>query len=373
MPIRPQAAAGRIVLTFALVVVVRVWVGVLWELVWLVSLRSLGGLPKAHLHVHVDGSYPVEAVRELAGRRGRGFVVPEAFGDVNEFFSAYGLVPELVAGHEDLAGLCRALVFQEAAEGVVYLEPAVEPQLYAPRLGDFGQVLRTMLAAFAEAGADAGVEVGALVTVNVDVDESIAEELAGVAAGHAGRGVTAFGTAGFVEPANLGRFRSSVGIARSAGLSIVCHAGQTGGPDSVVEALDELGADRVSHGFRAVESAQLLARLAGEQVVCDVCPVSNVKLGLVSDVAVHPAPRMVAAGVPVTLNADDQLWFGASVTDQYQIARDVWGLDDVALSSFALAGALAAGMSETTRNRLRDGVQAWLTQDTSMTSSTTGS
>lgn len=324
--------------------------------------RSLRALPKAHLHAHLDGSYPLSAVQRLARRRGGSFSVPRSFGDVWEFFDAYGTVPELIRTHEELAELCRALVHAEAAEGVLYLEPAIEPQLYAPRLGSLEQVTLTMLSSFHEASRDAGIDVGALLTINTDEDLAISTDLARIAAKHAGAGVAALGTAGFVEPGNLGRFRRAAQIARSAGLPVVSHAGQTGGPESIEEALDELGARRISHGFRAVESPRLLERLAGEQIVCDVCPVSNVALGLVPRLSEHPAPQLLAAGVPVTLNADDPLWFSATVTDQYEVARGVWGLDDDALAGVARAGMLATGMSAGTRLRFENGITEWLTR-----------
>jgi adenosine deaminase len=322
-------------------------------------VRPLRALPKAHLHAHLDGSYPLRAVEALARRQGFPFRVPQTFADVWEFFDFYGTVPDLVQTHEDLASLCRALVHAEAAESVFYLEPAIEPQLYS-RLGSLRQVTNTMLQAFREASRDAGIEVGALLTINTDEDLEISEELAHVAADFAGHGVTALGTAGFVEPANLARFKRPAQIATAAGLPVVSHAGQTGGPESIEEALNELGARRISHGFRAVESEALLERLAGEQIVCDICPVSNVTLGLIPEVGQHPAPRLQAAGVPVTLNADDQLWFGASITDQYSIARESWGLSDEAIASFARAGALASGMSETTRRQFHDAIDLWL-------------
>ena len=181
--------------------------------------RSLRALPKAHLHAHLDGSYPLDAVGALARRRGLPFHVPDRFDDVWAFFDAYGTVPALIESHEDLASLCRALVHAEAAEGVVYLEPAIEPQLYAPRLGTRDQVTQTMLAAFAEASRDAGIEVGALLTINTDEDLEISEDLARIAATHAGHGVAALGTAGFVEPGNLARYRRPAQIAQAAGLA----------------------------------------------------------------------------------------------------------------------------------------------------------
>jgi adenosine deaminase len=327
--------------------------------------RQLRTLPKAHLHAHVDGSYPRESVQALALRSGIDLTASGAFTDVWQFFDAYATVPRLVQSHEDLAGLCRALVHSEAAEGVIYFEPAIEPQLYAPRLGTIEQVTHTMLAAFGEAADDAGIEVGAMLTINTDSesDAEMAETLAELAARLAGRGVTSLGTAGFVEPGNLSRFAPQARRAHAAGLSVVSHAGQTGGPDSVEEALDQLGACRISHGIRSVESERLLDRMAEEGIVCDVCPVSNVSLHLVPSLEAHPGPRMRDAGVAITLNADDQLWFGASVTDQYMVAREIWGLDDRAVADIALAGIRATGMSSSTRDRFRAEVDVWMEQE----------
>ncbi|UFS60656.1 adenosine deaminase [Subtercola endophyticus] len=323
------------------------------------STRDLLALPKAHLHAHLDGSYPVSAVQALAERRGAVFTVPDSFDDVWAFFHAYGTVPSLVHTHEDLAALCRALVHAEAAEGVLYLEPAIEPQLYAPRLGSILQVTTTIVTAFAEAAADAGIEVGSNLNINTDQDFDIAEELARAAAHFAGAGVTALGTAGFIEPGNLARYTTAAEIGLAAGLPVVSHAGQTGGPASVEEALDLLHATRISHGFRAIESAELVQRLADEQIVCDITPVSNVRLGVVTSLAEHPAPRLIAAGVPVTLNADDSLWFSRSVTDQYRLARESWGFTDAELAHVAATGMLAAGMSSATRNTFRTQLDTW--------------
>ena len=327
------------------------------------SSRPIRALPKAHLHAHLDGSYPRRAVQALARKRGTAIAFPPSFPDVWEFFDAYGAVPALVESLEELASLCRALVHAEAAEGVLFLEPAIEPQLYSPRLGSLEQVTDTMLQAFADAAHDAGIEVGALLTINTDENLDIAEGLARVAAERAGAGVTALGTAGFVEPGQLARYRPAAAIAQAAGLPVVSHAGQTGGPDSIIEALDELGATRLSHGFRAIESQALMERLAEEQIVCDICPISNVRLGLVDDIAAHPAPRLLAAGIPVTLNADDSLWFGASISDQYEIARSRWGADDEMLARFARSGALAQGMSASGRAQFLEEISAWLLKE----------
>ncbi|MCW2844550.1 MAG: adenosine deaminase [Nocardioides sp.] len=323
-------------------------------------MRDLDALPKVHVHVHLDGSFPRAAVQRLARRRGRSFTAPRTFASVHDFFSAYGEVPPLVESLGDLADLCRSLVLAEAAHGVVYLEPAIEPQLYAPRLGSLHDVTAAIIAALQTAADECGIQAGANLTINTDQDLPIADDLVLVAAEFAGKGVTALGTAGFVEPAGLARFRAHADHARTAGLQVVSHAGQTGGPDSVLEALDELGATRISHGIHAARSTSVLDRLAREQIVCDVCPVSNVRLGVVADLATHPAPTLRAAGVPLTLNADDELWFGKSVTDQYRVAREAWNWSDEALAEVARTGALVPGLSDDTRDRLLSSVDEWL-------------
>jgi len=324
--------------------------------------RSTMGLPKAHLHLHLDGSFPRPAVEALAVRHGVPLPPPGRFASTQDFFSAYCLVPDLVADLDELAELCRALVIAESHEGVVYLEPAVEPQLYAPRLGKLDDVLAVMCAAFADVAAEADVEVGAMVTINTDGGPEQAEELARLAAAFAGAGVVSFGTAGFVEPAGLARFAGAVGVARAAGLSVVCHAGQTGGPDSILDALNTLYPDRIAHGIHASWDPALLRRLVDDGVVLDVCPTSNVALGVVSSLADHPLPALVAAGVLVTLNADDQLWFGAGVSDQYELARSVHGFNDRRLAHIARTGGRANGMSAGTRERLERGTQKWLNE-----------
>lgn len=324
-------------------------------------IRSLTALPKVHVHAHLDGSYPHSAVHSLAVRQGASFSVPTQFASVWDFFDAYGQVPALVRDLADLAVLCRALVQAEAAAGVRYFEPAIEPQLYAPRLGSLAVVTETIVGALQDAAAETGIQVGANVTINTDQDEPIAIDLARVAAALAGRGVTALGTAGFEEPAGLVRFAGAARLAVDAGLQIVSHAGQTGGPDSIREALDELGATRISHGVRAISDPDLVARLAEERIVLDVCPQSNVRLGVTASLAEHPAAALFTAGVPITLNADDSLWFGSDVVDQYAIARDVWLFDDAQLRDLAHAGTLIPGMSPRTRSEYEVSLAAWFT------------
>ena len=143
---------------------------------------------------------------------------PHTDEDVRAMLEACGL-----QSLDDLSEGCKALVESEAANGVVYMEPGVEPQLYSPRLGSLDDVFSAMWAGFTDGTRATGVEVGCLVGVNTDFPVELAEEVASLAAARAGDGAVAFGTAGFIEPAGLGRFRGAASVARSAGLRVVCH------------------------------------------------------------------------------------------------------------------------------------------------------
>ena len=320
-------------------------------------------LPKVHVHAHLDGSYPLAAILELAKRQGRAFSAPRRFHDSDSFFLAYGEVPELVRSLDDLEYLCERLVEAEAAAGVIYFEPAIEPQLYSPRLGSIESVTAAMLHAIGSAAARCGIQVGANLTINTDQDDAIAETLTETAIAFYGRGVTALGTAGFIERGVLGQYKHLALAAQEAGLQVVSHAGQVSGPESVFEAIDEFGATRISHGVQAVRSKTLLARLAADQIVCDVCPVSNVELHVSRSLAEHQTPALVKAGVPVTLNADDELWFGRSVNDQYRVATEIWGWDAQTVAQVVGNGELIPALDESTRAAMRSGVAQWLAEE----------
>jgi adenosine deaminase len=323
--------------------------------------RSTTSLPKAHLHVHADGSYPRPAVRALAERRRMEPPEPPGtFEDTDEFFRRYARMCDLPADLDDLTELSYSLVASEAGRGVRYLEVGIEPQMYEPRLGSLDDILAAMIAGYRGGAAATGIEVGCMVGVNTDHALALAERVNDAAVRRAGDGVVAFGTAGFVEPAGLSRFRPMVDRARGVGLRVVAHAGQVGGPESVIEALDELRPDRIAHGINAARDPAVLERLANDGVICDVAVTSNVLLGMVPSYEEHPLPRMLAAGVHVSLNSDDEYWFDSGVDHEYALARDRYGLSDEELAAIARASTERTGMTEPTRRELLEGIDAWL-------------
>ncbi len=155
-------------------------------------------------------------------------------------------------------------------------------------------------------------------------------------------------------------FAPAFAIAREAGLLPVPHAGELAGPESVRGALDALHARRLGHGVRAVEDPDLVARLAREQVCLDVCPTSNLLLAVVADLAEHPLPRLLRAGVPCSINADDPLLFGSGLLEEYTVARDGMGLDDGQLAVVAASSIRHSGAPSERRAAALAGIDAWL-------------
>jgi len=188
------------------------------------------------------------------------------------------------------------------------------------------------------------------------------EELARFAARHAGDGVVAFGFGGDEERVGPEPFARACAIARAAGLLVVPHAGESLGAASVTAALDSLRPDRIAHGVRAVEDERVLARLAAEGVTCDVCPTSNLRLGVAPRIAEHPLRRMLEVGVPITLNADDPVDFGVTCGGEYALVREAFGLSDQQLAAIVQTSARAGGASAATKERIALGIGRWLAE-----------
>ena len=260
---------------------------------------------------------------------------------------------------DDLVRLVTEVVEDAAADGAVWIEPAVNLVEHRS-LGSDEFVLDILVEAGRRATAATGVGVGWLLTTDRTKAPDVAVGQARVAARYAGKGVVAMGLANDEAAGSPELFRAAFDIARTAGLVSAPHAGEHGGPESVRGALDALGADRIAHGVRAVEDAALVDRLAGDQVCLDVCPTSNVALEVVTDLQTHPLPRLLAAGVPCTINADDPLLFGVGLLDEYELCREDLGLDDATLAACARASIDHSGAPDDVKSRARGGIEDWL-------------
>lgn len=323
--------------------------------------RRFAALPKAHLHVHLEA-----AVRESTLRRWcdeDGIAVPPLvrYPDFPRFLAAYGLLIDLLRTPERIERLLDEVVADAAAQGVVALEFATIPERSAAFPGGASSAdaaLECILAAAADAGRRHGVWTGAIVSIDRGAGPAHALESARLAARWAGRGVVALGLVADERDHPVSGAAEAFAVARDAGLGVVPHAGELAGPAEVRAAVG-LGADRIQHGVRAVEDPAVLELVAERGVCLDVCPTSNVVLGVYPSLEDHPLPRLLDAGVRCSLGADDPVLFGADVVDEYVHARERMGVSEAALADVARASVKASFAPADVRSRALAGIAAW--------------
>jgi adenosine deaminase len=261
---------------------------------------------------------------------------------------------------DDLSRLVRECVEDAAASGAGWIEIAFNPRNHTAKLGTEAHVLEIVLDAMAAAAAETGVGAGLMMTIDRTGSPESGVELAQLARDHAARGVVSLGLANDEVVGPPEPFAEAFDVGRAAGLLSTPHAGELCGPESVRGALDALGADRIQHGVRAIEDADLVRRLADEQVCLDVCPTSNLSLSVVDRLEDHPLPALLAAGVPCSINADDPLLFGPGLLEEYEVCRTTLGLDDTALAGIAAASFAASGAPEELKASARAAIATWL-------------
>jgi adenosine deaminase len=322
--------------------------------------RSLLNLPKTHLHVHLEGAMRRATLAELAERYGGEVPLgPGRFGGFQDFVSLYRTASGLIRTLDDLQRVMYEVVEDAHADGAIWLEPAV----HVPNHDDLGPhevVLEALLDAARSAAAATGTGVGLIVALDRTLPPEIELDQARLAVKYAEAGVVALGLASDETAAPPERFEAAFRLAREAGLLATPHAGEHAGPRSVRSALDALGADRVQHGVRAVEDRDLVCRLADQGVCLDVAPTSNASLGVVTDLADHPLPQLLTAGVACSVNADDPLLFGSGLAGEYLLCRDVLGLDDAALAGCARSSVLHSGAPEPLKRSAEAEIDRWL-------------
>ena len=231
------------------------------------------------------------------------------------------------------------------------------------RFGGLTPMLELVLDAARVAAAQTGVGIGIIVAANRTKHPLEARTLARLAAAYAGRGVTGFGLSNDERRGRTADFAPAFRIAGRAGLLSVPHGGELTGPASVAACLDELHADRVGHGVAAAHDVGLTDRIAADHVTLEVCPASNVALGVAADPAAVPLRPLLRAGVPVALGADDPLLFGSRLTGQYEIARRVHGRTDEQLAELARMSVRGSAAPGDIRAALLVGIDRWLAAD----------
>jgi len=339
--------------------------------------HDLSALPKAHLHLHLTGAMRHSTMLELA--EAHGVSLPSALteewppqlstADERGWFRfqrLYDTARSVLRTSDDLYRLVREIAEDERAEGSGWLELQADPSGFAAVYGGVTAFTELLLDAAAKAARRSDIGIGIIIAANRIKHPMDARTLARLAAQFAGQGVVGFGLSNDERRGPAQDFERAFLIAERAGLLLAPHAGELAGAASVRAAVDVLHASRLGHGVRVVEDPRLVERLAADGITCEVCPSSNVSLGVTPDEASVPVRALVDAGVPVALGADDPLLFGRRLVKQYEIARDVHGFAPAELAELSRMSIRGSAAPPDARNRLLAGIDAWLSTGSAM-------
>lgn len=306
---------------------------------------------------------------ELAGRAGVVAPLPSGYGSFAAFTDTITAAAACLRTPADAQRLVHEIVEDAALAGAVWVEPSMWPGLFGGRLGGDAEVLDVVLDAGRSARARYRVGFGLVVAANRDRPPDEAVALARLAVRRREHGVVGFGLDGDETAAPGPLFAEAFAIARDGGLLAVPHAGELTGAQSVRDALEVLGADRIMHGVAAVADPELLDRLTAAGVALDICPTSNVMLSVVPSIARHPLPALLARGVPCSINADDPLLFGTDLLTEYARVRDHLGLTDAQLADCARTSLRHSGAPHDLIGSALAGIDAWLQHTDGLTGS----
>jgi aminodeoxyfutalosine deaminase len=317
--------------------------------------------PKIELHVHLEGTVRPDTLRAIAKRND--YALPDdleslyRFRDFAHFIEVWILTTNALRTDADWRQMVVDYADEAASHGCVYLEGIFSPAERVRRGCDWQEIFEGVCAGADEARELHGVEV----RLTPDIPRGFTQEEARAtvewAARYRDRGVVGVGLGGLEAEFPPEPYEEVFALAKSLGLGSVPHAGEAAGAESVRGALESLGADRIRHGIRSVEDPGLVSELAGRGTVLDVCPLSNLRTGVVRSLEEHPLPQLVAAGVQCSISTDDPAMFDTDLTRDYEAAATL-GLSPRAAYAAGVAGALC---DEDTRVRLRQvgGAYAW--------------
>lgn len=315
-------------------------------------------IKKVELHLHLEGAAPPAFIRDLAARKGENLARifdhkgRYAYRDFKDFLRIYEAVSGAVKGPADYARLLSAVLGECGEQGAIYVELFVSPEFCGG--GDMA-AWRDHLAAMEEVAqsyALSGVESRAVLTCIRHLGPDRAKRTAICAAETGGGWVAGMGLAGAEDVGEAHDFAWAFDCAREAQLGLTAHAGEWCGPESV-RAVLELGVSRIGHGVRAIEDADLVRYLAERQITLEVCPGSNVALGVVRDWASHPIARLADAGVRVTVSTDDPPFFHTTLSSEYEKLAQTFGWAETEFAQMNRWALDAAFCDVETRDRLK--------------------
>ncbi len=326
------------------------------------SLQSV--VPKAELHAHIEGAASPALVRGLADKYTidlSGLFDHEGhydWADFTDFLKAYDQASRVFRAPEDYALLSEAYFSQLAAEGAIYGEIMISPDHGAAAGLSYADYVAGLAAGIERASAVTGV-IGRMIVTGVrHFGAAAVEQVARQAVSAPHPLVTGFGLAGDEREGHMANFARAFKIAGEGGLGLTAHAGEFAGPESVTAALDFLKVSRIGHGVRALYDGDVVRRLVEEKIVLEVCPGSNLALGLYSNLRFHPVNLLRRAGCRVTLNSDDPPFFRTTLGHEYRSCAAVFGWSEADLRGITETALNAAFCDQPTRDHLLSRLKA---------------
>lgn len=321
----------------------------------------IAGLPKAELHVHHVGSASPRIVAELAARHEGRSPVPAdpaaladyfAFTDFAHFIEVYLSVVDLVRDEEDVRMLTYEVARELARQQVRYAELTVTPYSHVRRGIDAKGFCAAIEDAREAAAKELGIELSWIFDIPGEAGLPAAEETLRISLEEQPAGLIGFGLGGPEIGVPRPQFKPYFDRARAAGLHSLPHAGETTGPETIWDALRDLGAERIGHGISAAGDPQLMAYLAEQGIPLEISPTSNVRTRAIAGIDEHPLPTLVAAGVQVSINSDDPPMFGTTLEEEYAVAAHLLGLDEAGVADLARAAVNHSFLAEPAKRAL---------------------
>ncbi len=332
----------------------------------------IAGLPKAELHVHHVGSASPRIVSELAARHpGTVPTDPAAlrefytFRDFAHFIEVYLAVVDLIREPEDVRLLTFEVAAEMAGQNVRYAELTLTPYTSVLAGVPIEAYVEAVEDARVAAERDHGIRLRWVFDIPGESGIPAAEATATYALEHGPDTLVGFGLGGPEVGVDRPQFKPYFDRARAAGLHSVPHAGETTGPQTVWDALEALGAERIGHGTSSVQDADLLAHLAEQRIPLEVCPTSNIATRAVARLEEHPVKQMYDAGVLVTIGSDDPPMFNTTLNREYEIAAELLDLDQRGIAELAKNSVTASFLSEADKAALAAEIDRYVEQQTS--------
>ncbi len=316
-------------------------------------------LPKVELHLHLEGAAPPSFIKGLA--KEKNIDINRIFNDDGsyrftdfwEFLKIYEAACTTLQKPEDFYRLTMAVLEESAASGVIYSETFLSPDFCGGRdLVAWREYLHAIQEAAAQAEKSFGITLRGIVTCIRHFGPEKARQTVHCAAETVGNFIVGFGIAGDEKVGAPKDFLWSFDAAREAGLRLTAHAGEWGGPESVRAAIQDLGVERIGHGVRAIEDLALVDEIAEREIVLEICPGSNVALGLYPTFREHPIGEMFHRGVKVTVSTDDPPFFHTTMKREYDMLNQAFDWDEGVFHTIAKTSINAAFCDQDTKTRI---------------------